>query len=198
MQRFFSKWVFIFICCLKARRVKWWDDSLLQMFRWRQQRIHESLDRSTDSGHQWAPGVQMRKLPPPTPFPVTGQSLAGKRGCKMVPDSMTISRHSFVPPGRSQGIFQETLSYAYYVCILWKGCSKMTFEYKYVSYKDHQNHFRVPFSWLVRALHSAWVTSSDKLLAQSRGQCLEERRRCTGSLFGRWGITGSGAICRKR
>ena len=36
MQWFFSLMGFHFICCLKACRVKWWDDGLLQMFGWRQ------------------------------------------------------------------------------------------------------------------------------------------------------------------
>ena len=112
------------------------------MFRWRQQRIHESLDsRALTAGHQWAPGVQMRKLPPPTPF----QSLAGKIGHKMVPDSILL----FHPEDHTEFSKKHKVIRVSYSL---KRLYECDFWIYLIFNKDHQDlhTFQVPFFWLVQ------------------------------------------------
>lgn len=99
------------------------------MFRWRQQRIHREFGQE-----HWQPGTRRawsanEEITSSHPIPVTGQSLARKRGDKMVLGSMMSDNlcSSFSTPGCSYITFQERQKLQIF-CPLWKGCLNVTLE----------------------------------------------------------------------
>ena len=170
------------------------------MFRWRQQRIHREFGQE-----HWQPGTRRawsanEEITSSHPIPVTGQSLARKRGDKMVLGSMMSDNlcSSFSTPGCSYITFQERQKLQIF-CPLWKGCLNVTLEFMCVLLRSSGPiSLYVPLFSLVQPRHSAWVTSSDKLLAPSRGQCLERRVHWLIVWKMRNYREECGAICEKR